>query len=97
MNQPASIGHNDDPGVVSLGNFASEVEATMIAAGLNERGIEARVVGGATAGFRAEAPGAARVLVRADRAEEARRLVEAIRAEAKDIDWSQVDLGEMED
>lgn len=88
--------HDESKGV-RLGDFPSEVEAMMIASGLNERGIEARVVGGATAGFRAEAPGRARVLVHADELKEALRLVEEIRRDAEDIDWEQVDLGEMED
>lgn len=87
----------DESKAVPLGDFPSEAEAMMVASGLNERGIEARVVGGATAGFRAEAPGRARVLVHADQLREALRLVEEIRQEAKEIDWSQVDLGEMED
>jgi hypothetical protein len=87
----------DEPGVVTLGAFASEAEAMMIVAGLLDAGIEARVVGGPTAGFRAEAPGAARVLVRAADEPEARRVMETIRAEAAGIDWSQVDVGEPED
>ena len=69
----------------------------MIAAGLRERGIDAHVVGGMTAGFRAEAPGMARVLVPADHLEEAQLLVEIIRTEAANIDWSDVDVGEMEE
>ncbi len=82
---------------VPVAACTTELEASMIASGLNERGIEARVVGGATAGFRAEAPGVAKVLVHADDLAEALRLIAEIREEAKEIDWSQVDLGEMED
>jgi len=64
---------------------------------LRERGIDAHVAGGMTAGFRAEAPGMARVLVPADHLEEAQLLVEIIRTEAANIDWSDVDVGEMEE
>lgn len=87
----------DDTSTAILGQYATELEASMIAAGLRERGINAHVVGGMTAGFRAEAPGMARVLVPADRLDEARHLVEVIRAEAANIDWSDVDVGEMEE
>lgn len=82
---------------VPVASCTTELEASMIATGLNERGIEARVVGGATAGFRAEAPGMVKVLVHADDLAEAQCVIKEIRDEAKEIDWSEVDLGELED
>ena len=54
----------------------TEVEATILIARLAEAGIEARIEGGVSAGFRAEAPGGARVLIRGRDLERAMSLLE---------------------
>jgi hypothetical protein len=54
----------------------TEVEASMLVARLAAAGIEARIEGGISAGFRAEAPGGARVLVSQRDLERARNVLE---------------------
>jgi hypothetical protein len=87
-------GESDETAVLVV--VQTELEATLLASSLEARGIRAEVSGGLTAGFRAEAPGGARVLVRAEDLERAAEALKAIRRENAEIDWSQVDVGEME-
>jgi len=47
-----------------VAQVTTDVEASLIVQFLADRGIEARAVGGYTAGFRAEAPGNVSVLVK---------------------------------
>ena len=53
---------NDAP--VELTQVANELLAAPLVAALESAGIEARVVGGFTAGFFAEAPGTAQIVVK---------------------------------
>lgn len=76
---------------------SSEIEAGAIRTALAAEGVEARIVGELTAGFRVEAPGMVRVMVRQQDLAKARELLPIIRDEAKEIDWSQVDVGEPKD
>lgn len=79
-----------------LASVPTEMEADVIVAALDARGIEATATGGFTSGFKAEAPGMVKVLVKSDDLETARQaLAETVR-EMKDIDWSKIDLGEPE-
>ncbi len=85
------------PELVEAAKVPSEIEANLIVAALAEHGIEARAVGGLTAGFRTEAPGMVRVLVRAADEADAAAVIDAVREAATEIDWSQIDVGEMEE
>lgn len=58
-----------------VAEFESEMLAGFARGLLEEHGIESRMVGGLTAGFRAEAPGRVRLLVHAKDAERARALL----------------------
>lgn len=80
-----------------LAVVASEIEANLIADTLRGLGIHAEASGGLTAGFRAEAPGAAKVLVRRSDLTRARAALEEHRQTLGEIDWDQVDVGEMTD
>ena len=71
----------------------TETEAQMIVAGLAQRGIAARAVGGLLAGMRAEVPAEVSVVVAPEHQIAARDAVAAIRRETAEIDWSQVDVG----
>ena len=86
----------DSEETVALVVVQTELEASLLASSLEARGIRAEVSGGLTAGFRAEAPGGARILVMAGELEQAKEALLAIRKENSEIDWSQVDVGEME-
>ena len=70
--------------------------AAMIVEALESDGVEARAVGGLTAGLRAEAPGEVRIMVRHGDVERGRALLAEYRQGLADIDWSQVDVGELE-
>lgn len=74
-----------------------EAHAEMIVASLRNEGIDAYAVGGLTGGFRAEAPGAVKVVVAEEDHERAGEALERIQQDAEDIDWSQVDVGDLED
>jgi hypothetical protein len=77
---------------VVLSTHTTEFQAATLARALEARGIQARVVGALTTGFRAEAPGVAKVMVLQRDLERAKAAVEAIRAEGTDdIDWSEAE------
>ena len=72
----------------------TELEASLIVAGLDERGVTAVALGGLTSEFRAEAPGAGvKIVVKESDLGRAREAFAAFQQEKADIDWSQVDLG----
>lgn len=87
----------DDNKLATLAFFAGEIEATLIANELKNLGIPAEASGTLTAGFRAEAPGSVKVLVRDQDLDEAKRILEDYTKSRQDIDWDQVDVGEMDD
>ncbi len=73
---------------------ANELEAGTILSALSARGLDARMTGELTSGFRAESPGMVRVMVRHKDLARAQELLQEISLEAEDIDWSQVDVGD---
>lgn len=75
----------------------SEWQANIIADVLRDEGIDAEVAGALTAQFRAEAPGMVRVIVPEAQAERALAVFRARQHEASEIDWSKVDVGEVEE
>ena len=79
-----------------LTSVMTEPEAAIIIDALEHDGVDARAVGGLTSGLRAEAPGEVRILVRHGDVERARELLDKYRQGLAEIDWSQVDLGELE-
>lgn len=87
----------DADDLVELVSVPVEFQAEAIAASLRERGVPARAIGGALAGFRAEAPALVRVVVLRRDLPAARAALERARAESVDIDWEDVDVGEPED
>ncbi len=87
----------DDTALATLAIFSGEINATLLANELTQQGIPAQASGTLTAGFRAEAPGAVKVLVRESDLPEAKRLMAEYHASQKDIDWDQVDVGQMDD
>ena len=87
----------DDSPLVTLAMFDGEINATLLADELKNQGIPAEASGTLTAGFRAEAPGAVKVLVRKADLARAQQVMDDYVASQKQIDWDQVDVGEMED
>jgi len=83
--------------IVVLTSTPLEMQAGIIVGALQQNGIKATMSGQTTAGFRAEAPGWVQVLVAEDDLPRARAVLEELRRESKDIDWSQIDVGEAED
>lgn len=86
-----------DDKLVTLAIFAGEIEATLIANEFNNLGIPAQASGILTAGFRAEAPGSVKVLVHEKNLAQAQQILEDYTASRQDIDWNQINVGEMED
>lgn len=64
----------------TLTTFANDWEAAMIVAALERQGIEARLVGEFTSGFRAEAPGRVSVIVKAADLADARQVLTKVEA-----------------
>ncbi len=83
--------------LVTLAFFDREIEATMLADELQNHGIAAQAAGTLTAGFRAEAPGSVKVLVHERDLQRAEQIMKESIASRGDIDWDQIDVGEMED
>ena len=79
-----------------LTSAATEPEAAIIIDALECEGVIATAVGGLTSALRAEAPGEVRIIVRRADLERAREVMARYRQSMADIDWSQVDLGELE-
>mgnify|MGYP002623444273 CR=1 FL=1 len=80
-----------------LTTVRSEVEAAMIIADLEERGIEASMGGGDPAGIPVEGTTHVDIVVRQDHLEAARKAYAEIQEEKSHIDWSQVDVGKPEE
>jgi len=87
----------DGSELATIAEVESDVEANAIAAELQDAGFDARVVDASTGGFLMESAAAVRVLVPAGQAAKARILADEILEEAKNIDWDDIDVGEMED
>ena len=88
---------SDDPlRPVAIASCVNELEAGAVITALEAAGIQARMVGDATSGFRAEAPGEVQVVVHQRDRERARKLLEEIDADHTPIDWSQIDVGDPE-
>lgn len=85
---------NSTTSITKLLSVTSELEAAAIVAALADQGIEARHVGGYTAGFRAEAPAMVQVLVHENDLARAAEIVEHPSSHAAAIDWSTVDCGD---
>ena len=77
-----------------LTSVTTEIEAASIVGALAEHEIRATAEGALTSQFRAEAPGKVRILVHAEDLERARSALEAHRQSLRELDWSQVDVGD---
>jgi hypothetical protein len=83
--------------LVLLESTATEMEAGVIVAALEQGGIQATMTGTYTAGFRAEAPGWVKILVAENDLWQARTVLRDVVRENTDVDWSQVDVGQPEE
>ncbi len=83
--------------LVTLATFDTEIQATLVANELKSQGVQAEPSGTFTAGFRAEAPGSVKVLVHDHDLARAQAIYDDFLVSRKDIDWDNVDVGEMED
>ena len=88
---------SDPHKTVKLTETLTEADAILICDALAEQGVRAVYNGDMVAGFRAEAPGMVRVLVRADEFDLAKRLLAEQGLENAKVDWSQVDVGDVEE
>lgn len=95
--EAALMSEQDQDRLVDLTACRTEFEAEIIVEELKAEGVEARAVGGTTAGFRAEAPGEVKVIVHEKDLVRAKELLAIIKSESSRIDWSDVDVGEMEE
>jgi hypothetical protein len=86
-----------DENLARVTSVRTEMEAGVIVAGLEDRGIKATMSGVFTTNFRAEAPGWVEILVAEDDLPAAQAALKEIREENSHIDWSQVDVGQPED
>jgi hypothetical protein len=77
-----------------LTSVQTEMEAGVIVAGLQDRGIQATMSGVYTAHFRAEAPGWVEVLVAEHDLPAAQAILAEVRREHREVDWADVDVGE---
>lgn len=80
----------------ALTSTPNESRAAMIVAALKDGGIDAVAEGGLTAGFRAETFGEVKVMVRSSDLEAARAALAEYKEVMSEIDWDQVDVGEVE-
>jgi hypothetical protein len=88
---------SDGGELVTIAEVESDVEASAMVAELQDAGFDARMVAGSSGGFMTDAIDPVRVLVPAEQAEDARKLADEILQEARNIDWDDIDVGEMED
>ena len=74
--EPDGASPEDHPEPVTVGQYATEIQATFAANMLREAGIRCEVLGGSSSGFKAESPGYVRLLVSQNDASRARTLLE---------------------
>jgi hypothetical protein len=87
---------DDHADIEVLTVVATEWEAELLVSALKDEGIAAEASGALTSGFRAEAPGGVKVLVNRHDFADAKRIHDEIKQARKDIDWSQVDVHDVE-
>lgn len=83
--------------LAELTSLATETEAALLVAALQEAGIAASYAGGATANFQTGAPGGVDVLVNEHDLELAQETLRRIRESSSTIDWNTVDTGDRGD
>jgi hypothetical protein len=72
------------------------MDAALIVEALARNGIRATAMGGYTSGFRAEAPGEVHIVVAQQDVVRASQVLSEIRSKEEPVDWSEVDLGEVD-
>lgn len=82
---------------VKLATFTHELEAGVLVNDLRQRGIEAQSTGEALAGWRVEAPADVEVIVPVYQLEQAKQIMAGLNDSQQEVDWSQVDTGDMTD
>lgn len=87
---------NNPDQIEALTSTPDESRAAMVIAALKDRGIDAVAEGGLTSGFRAETYGEVKVMVRREDMDRARAALAEYKDAVRDIDWDNVDVGEME-
>lgn len=87
---------NNPDQLKALSSTPDESRAAMIIAALKDRGIDAVAEGGLTSGFRAETFGEVKIMVRQEDLERAGLALAEFKEAMRDIDWDNVDVGEME-
>jgi hypothetical protein len=87
--------HNPDR-LEALTSTPDESRAALIVAALKDRGIDAVAEGGLTSAFRAETFGEVKVMVHARDLDRARAALDEYKRAVQDIDWDNVDVGELE-
>jgi len=88
--------HPDTDSIVLI-TVPREVEAQLIVAALEEKGVLARQSGGAVSGFKVAVPTEVTIYVHPEDHDKAVLAYAEIREEADHIDWSQVDLNPSEE
>lgn len=81
---------------VVAATYTDEWHASLARETLLAEGIPCVIAGGFTGNFRAEAPGRVKLMVRAIDLERAEEALKRRREEAMTIDWSQVDVGDLQ-
>jgi hypothetical protein len=82
--------------LVALTSTPDEPRAALVIAALADRGVEAVPEGGLACQFRTENFGEVKVMVRHEDLDRARESLAEYKAAMSDIDWDEVDVGEME-
>ena len=80
--------------LVRLLKVADQFTATMIVAALESAGIEARLDGNHISNLRLQIPTTVQVLVYEKDLESAKSVLDEFRESMKNVDWSQIDVGD---
>ena len=83
--------------LIVLASVSTETEAAMIVGRLASEGIQADSEGALTSSFRTEVPGLVKIVVKPNDLARAREILVECQNDISEIDWSQVDVGQMED
>jgi hypothetical protein len=83
--------------VVLLTKAATEMEAGMIIAALEDEGIKASMAGADVSHMRVAVPEEVEIFVAEGDLARAQKVLEEAEHDGEDVDWSQVDVGEPED
>ncbi len=88
---------DDANDLVELASVSTETEAAIIVSRLESEGVQANAEGALTSSLRMQVPGMVKIVVKPCDLARAKEILIECQNNISEVDWSQVDVGQMED